>query len=87
MMDFSTENKENFKENKIDKITRYRASTHIGLHDDKLNNLTEFREAYQAKYGRRAVTTGHVTRETWPLESQQACNILIINRIMSNNTI
>ena len=59
-MEFSTENKENFRENKVNKIARVRATSNIGFFDDKLDNVTESRDAYKAKYGRRAITTGKV---------------------------
>ena len=59
--DWNTENKENFKKNSVTKIVRARAYSNIGLFDDKLSDTSETRDAYKARYGRRAVTTGQVS--------------------------
>ena len=58
--EFTTENKENFGRKATVKLVKARAYSNIGLHEDKLQDKTEFRSAYKAQYGRRAVTTGQV---------------------------
>ena len=67
----------------MNKIVRARATSNIGFFDDKLEDVTESRDAYKAKYGRRAVTTGQVTltseQTTWtPLpQTQQKTQTLL----------
>ena len=76
--EFSTENKENFGRKATVKLVRARAYSNIGLHEDKLEDKTEFRSAYRARYGRRAVTTGQVSldseRLSWPEDNTEAAS-------------
>ena len=63
--DWSTENKENFKENNVTRIVRARAYSNIGLFDDALSNTSETRSAYRAQYGRRSMSNLSSDSSTW----------------------
>ena len=70
-----SETKSRFVEKPVEGFVQLRPNTNIELVDKSLDDTTEFLDAYRAKFGRRAATTGTLPR-----------NKIVLNNILENQT-